>query len=335
MASNPTKAATENPAQNWLTRIELPRTPTAITLTGDDLIWVAFREGCFVANYARTGECLSTHGVPKVPKDLRAGPNNTLSILCSSRADVWGRPSPENSVVTIDRAGKLLSQTTFPRKLRQHVIEKSGRRLILDTMLRSWSEEQAPVDLSYVSNTDQLTLDTVGNGWLRSNNTIYEVAKTSRPRNSPGLPWLKLFVNGTVNGEKISAFAPVVGGVWASYCRSEYDETTTLRKLGERSGTVRGAAFWTAELRLSDHKVSHLVATKDGGVWAMCPEDSQIFRVSPTGRLIEKRSLYAKATTHRQVVALRGLVLSSDERTLCTTSVDRNELLVIDVSTNL
>ena len=238
MASNPTKAATENPYQSWLTRIELPRAPTALCRTSDDSIWVAFHHGHFVANYSQTGSFLSAHGVTKKPQDLRPGPNNTLSILCSSRADLWGRQSPDNFVLTIDRSGKLLNQMTFPRKLLQHVIEKDGRRLILDTMLRAWTAEQAPVDLSYVSNTDQLTLDAVGNGWLRSNNTIYEVAKTSRPRNSPGLPWLKLFVNGTVNGERISAFAPVTGGVWASYCRSEYDSTTTLRKLGERSSTA-------------------------------------------------------------------------------------------------
>ena len=148
MASNPTKAETENPAQSWLARIELPRTPTALTRTDDDSIWLAFRDGHFVANYSRAGVFLSTHGVSKAPRDLRPGPNNTLSILCAGSADLWGRQSPQNFVSTIDRSGKLLSRATFTSKLRQHVIEKDGRRLVLDTMLRGWTPEQAPVDLS-------------------------------------------------------------------------------------------------------------------------------------------------------------------------------------------
>lgn len=343
--TTPTAKDPSPSGKSWLLRVPLPHTPAAFTRTEDGSIWIGFKRGYFVARYTRWGQFISAHQCPQSPRSLAAGPDNTLSILSTGRVNQWGERSTNALVHTIDSLGKTLDEFNLPKLARQHYVTNTGLRLALSHHVHAWRPgDQTTTSYGYCTEHSELALDAQGQPWFRNGGLISRIVENpppppKNPRNQ--YPYnnrnLSFFVNGWINADTITAIAPLSNTVWAAYSFTDtLNRRTSLRRLVERP-IRETVGRWNAEVSLSKNKVTKLLATLDDGVWALCPGDYEIIRVSPSGRVIETRSLGGPQSKEGNLRGskLEGLVLSKDEQTLYCLDVGRNELLIVDVALGL
>jgi hypothetical protein len=318
---------------SWLKRVRLPHTPTALAQTTDQSLWVGFCKGPMLARFTDDGRFVSAVGVPKIPRALAAAPDDTLSVCCSARVNLWGVRSAQQLVVTLDQAGREVSRAVFANALGQHVVERSGRRYVVETGVFGWAPGQSPQWASYATRWSELVVDQNGAAWLRNGNTIYSLNDAPNLRKTARIAQTTLYANAWLTQERVTAFAPTARGVWTAFVRSAPNQRTIVRKILGQT-TPRPTLAWSTETPLSGSELSQLVATKDGGVWAICARDLAVFRISTGGSVIERRSLkYEGTEPSSQQSLLSHFVLSADQQTLYCLDVARCELLLMDVST--
>lgn len=323
---------TIDPSTNdaWLKRVPLPRCPISFTQLQDGSVWTGFAKGCFLEKRSADGTFLAAYGLPKAPVELKPAPGSTLSVLCSRRPEQWGEPLNQRSLATIDSSGKIQTIVTVDDNPRMHIVDPAGRRYTIDRVLARWDQNNR-TDLLTGVGWRQLALSPNGRAWYCNAATVGMILENPGPSTGAGSPWIQFFAYVWRASEWATAFAPLNNSVWIAYSRNS--SKTILRVLtAERGAAPQSSTI--AEATLNTSEISALVSMRDGSVWGLSHDDCAIVHVAQNGTLLERYVLRVNAITKGGFVdeQLSGLVLSKDEKTLYTTDVRRNELLLVDLT---
>jgi hypothetical protein len=177
--------------------------------------------------------------------------------------------------------------------------------------------------------TDELEEDPAsGAVWCRSYNRVGPAEDCIESWRGGGrIPPREVFLS--AREEVVRAFAPLGVQAWVVTQKPYRPQSTTLWRvaIAPRNLTTDRVLFQ----RPIDGEITEMRATRDGGAWALLGRGALI-RIAPDGRESQRVQINVQPTGATSDRALRGLVVSEDERALTLLDTEANELVRVTLS---